>query len=41
MVNGRKEKLIWIKSNKYIKTQNELREIQRKQAGIRKQYMRN
>ncbi|WLC66759.1 transposase [Clostridium tagluense] len=30
-------KLIWIKSNKYIKTQNELREIQRKQACIRKQ----
>ena len=27
----------WIKSNKYIKTQNELREIQRKQAAIRKQ----
>lgn len=30
-------KLEWIKSNKYIKTQNELREIQRKQAEIRKQ----
>ncbi len=30
-------KLEWIKSNKYIKTQNELREIQRKQADIRKQ----
>lgn len=27
----------WIKSNKYIKTQNELRELQRKQADIRKQ----
>ncbi len=30
-------KLIWAKSNKYIKTQNELKEIQRKQADIRKQ----
>ncbi|MBU3191953.1 transposase, partial [Clostridium bowmanii] len=30
-------KLIWIKSNKYIKTQNKLRDIQRKQASIRKQ----
>lgn len=30
-------KLEWYKSNKYIKTQNELREIQRKQADIRKQ----
>ena len=30
-------KLEWIKSNKYIKTQNELKEIQRKQASIRKQ----
>lgn len=30
-------KLQWIKSNKYIKTQNELKEIQRKQADIRKQ----
>lgn len=30
-------KLEWIKSNKYIKTQNELRDIQRKQADIRKQ----
>ena len=30
-------KLEWIKSNKYIKTQNELKEIQRKQADIRKQ----
>jgi len=30
-------KLIWLKSNKYSKTQNELREIQRKQACIRKQ----
>ena len=29
--------LVWNKSNKYIKTQNELREIQRKQACIRKQ----
>lgn len=30
-------KLTWVKSNKYIKTQNELRETQRKQANIRKQ----
>ncbi|HEY8892697.1 MAG TPA: transposase [Clostridium sp.] len=30
-------KLIWIKSKKYIKSQNELREIQRKQTCIRKQ----
>ena len=30
-------KLDWVKSNKYIKTQNELRELQRKQADIRKQ----
>lgn len=30
-------KLNWYKSNKYIKTQNELKEIQRKQAIIRKQ----
>lgn len=30
-------KLEWIKSNRYIKTQYELREIQRKQADIRKQ----
>ena len=32
---GNKDK--WHKSNKYIKTQNKLREIQRKQADIRKQ----
>ena len=31
------KKVVWIKSNKYVKTQNELREIQRKQAAIRKQ----
>ena len=36
-VNGKLTKLKWHKSNKYIKTQNELREIQRKQADIRKQ----
>jgi len=34
-------KLVWNKSNKYIKTQNELREIQRKQACIRKQSHEN
>lgn len=27
----------WIKSNRYIKTQNQLKEIQRKQASLRKQ----
>lgn len=31
------KKVTWIKSNKYIKTQNELMEIQRKQTCIRKQ----
>ncbi len=30
-------KLVWIKSKKYIKTQNELADITRKQASIRKQ----
>lgn len=30
-------KLSWIKSKKYLRTQNELRDIQRKQASIRKQ----
>lgn len=30
-------KLAWNKSNKYIKTQNKLKELQRKQADIRKQ----
>ena len=30
-------KLDWVKSNKYIKTQNELRELQRKQTDIRRQ----
>lgn len=30
------KKVIWIKSNRYIKTQNELRELYRKQANIRK-----
>lgn len=34
-------KLKWIKSNRYIKTQNKLREIQRKQADIRKQSHEN
>ena len=32
---GNKDK--WVKNNRYIKTQNELRELQRKQAAIRKQ----
>lgn len=36
-VNSKLTKLKWIKSNKYIKTQNELKEVQRKQADIRKQ----
>lgn len=30
-------KLKWVKSNKYIKTQNKLKDIQRKQASVRKQ----
>ena len=37
MVDGKKTKLIWVKSNKYIKTQYEISNIQRKQACIRKQ----
>lgn len=37
MINGKKQKLTWIKSKKYIKIQNELSDIQRKQADIRKQ----
>lgn len=36
-IDGRLTKLKWNKSNKYIKTRNKLREIQRKQASIRKQ----
>lgn len=36
-IDGRLTKLKWSKSNKYIKTRNKLREIQRKQASIRKQ----
>lgn len=35
--NGKLEKLTWIKSNKYIKTQLQLKELHRKQADIRKQ----
>jgi hypothetical protein len=35
MIKGNKDK--WIKSNRYIKTQNELKELQRKNAEIRKQ----
>ncbi|MGH4121238.1 RNA-guided endonuclease TnpB family protein [Clostridium sp.] len=37
VINGKKEKLIWVKSKKYIKTQMELKDIQRKQTDIRKQ----
>ena len=37
MINKKKEKLTWVKSNKYIRTQMELRDIQRKQTDIRKQ----
>ena len=37
MINGKKKKLTWVKSNKYIKTQIELRDIQMKQADVRKQ----
>lgn len=36
-MDGKLTKLKWHKSNKYIKTQNELRENQRKQTAIRKQ----
>lgn len=36
-VEGKLTKLNWVKSNKYIVTQNKLREIQRKQADKRKQ----
>lgn len=36
-IGNRLAKLKWNESNKYIKTRNELREIQRKQADIRKQ----
>lgn len=36
-VGGKSARLKWTKSKKYIKTQNKLREIQRKQADIRKQ----
>lgn len=36
-IDGRLTKLKWNESNKYIKTRNKLREIQRKQASIRKQ----
>lgn len=37
MINKKKEKLTWVKSNKYIRTQMKLRNIQRKQTDIRKQ----
>ncbi|MGH4118236.1 RNA-guided endonuclease TnpB family protein [Clostridium sp.] len=37
VINGKKEKLIWVKSKKYIKTQMELKDVQRKQTDIRKQ----
>ena len=36
-IDSRLTKLKWNKSNKYIKTRNKLREIQHKQASIRKQ----
>lgn len=36
-VDGKLTRLKWNESNKYIKTRNKLREIQRKQADIRKQ----
>lgn len=36
-IDNRLTKLKWNESNRYIKTRNELREIQRKQADIRKQ----
>jgi len=37
MINGKKEKLKWYKSKGYSKIQNELKELHRKQADIRKQ----
>jgi hypothetical protein len=37
IINGKKEKLVWNYSRKYIKAKNELRDIQRKQADIREQ----
>jgi len=37
MINGKKTKLNWINSKKYIKTKNELNDIHRKQAAIRTQ----
>lgn len=36
-IDNRLTKLKWNESNRYVKTRNELREIQRKQADIRKQ----
>ncbi len=36
-IDGKLTKLKWNESNRYIKTKNKLREIQRKQASIRKQ----
>jgi len=36
-IDGKLTKLKWNESNRYIKTKNKLREIQRKQANIRKQ----
>ena len=36
-VDGKLAKLEWNESNRYIKTKNQLRELQRKQADIRKQ----
>ncbi len=35
-INGKKEKLKWYKSNKYLKISNELKNIYRKQADIRR-----
>jgi len=36
-VNSKKQKLTWVNSKNYIRTKNILRELQRKQADIRKQ----
>lgn len=37
ITDGKRQKLKWIRSNRYIKTLYELKDIQRKQADIRKQ----
>jgi hypothetical protein len=38
IINGKKEKLVWNYSKKYIKAKNKLKDLYRKQADIREQY---